>query len=173
MPLTWLMLLNEWCTTTAPQFFFPPDALDKNDLKRQFIKHSTMNSASCFCSGQHSPWTGTGTTPQKPVTADKSNITALSEPFPAILQCVLWLWRSVLYLETVHRWKLLDCPIKVDERWKCQQLLFWSLCINLKNTFAFLIRIQLPSQPTSELAVKCNASSPQCKSKLSLENIVP
>lgn len=31
--------------------FFPPDALDKNDLKRQFTKHSTINSASCFLFG--------------------------------------------------------------------------------------------------------------------------
>lgn len=42
-----------------------------------------------------------------------------------------------------------------------------------KHFIAFLIRIQLPSQPTSELAVKCNASSPQCKSKPSLADNVP
>lgn len=35
----------------SSSLFFSPDALDKNDLKRQFIKHSTINSVSCFLFG--------------------------------------------------------------------------------------------------------------------------
>lgn len=42
-----------------------------------------------------------------------------------------------------------------------------------KQLIAFLIRIQLPSCPASELAVKWNTSSPKCKSKLSLADNVP
>lgn len=133
------------------QSLFPPNTLDINDLKRQFIKYSSMNSVSCFCLGQHSPWRGTGTTPPKAATADKSNITALSDTVSSSTECVLWLWRSVLYLETVHGWKLqslIYSPIKVDERWKWHTAVVLEFVHNPEKHFiAFLIRIQLPSQP--------------------------